>query len=47
MVVLPGLAHDQAPNAATMEHWGVGVALPGDADAATIRAAAARILSTP
>lgn len=47
MVVIPGLAHDQAPNAATVEDWGAGRALPGDADAAAIRAAVEEILATP
>lgn len=47
LVVIPGLAHDQAPNAATAEDWRVGLALPGDADAAAIRAAADTILGEP
>src|SRR5574337_575810 len=47
MIVIPGLAHDQAPNAVTMEQWGVGVALPQDTEVDAIRDAARRILSTP
>lgn len=47
MVVIPGLAHDQAPNAATVQDWNVGLGLPGDADSAAIRSAAQQILSTP
>jgi UDP:flavonoid glycosyltransferase YjiC (YdhE family) len=30
MVVMPGLAHDQAVIAALMEEWGTGIAMPGD-----------------
>ena len=47
MIVLPGLAHDQPCIAETMQEWGVGRALPGDADVATIRTAAQEILSNP
>jgi MGT family glycosyltransferase len=47
MILMPGLAHDQAPIAATMQEWGAGVALPGDAGAVAIREAARTILSTP
>ena len=47
MILMPGLAHDQAPIAAIMEEWGTGRALAGDAASATIRAAAQEILSTP
>jgi MGT family glycosyltransferase len=47
MIVMPGLAHDQAPNAATVKEWGVGRALPGDAPPDAIRAAAQDLLSTP
>jgi UDP:flavonoid glycosyltransferase YjiC (YdhE family) len=47
MIVMPGLAHDQAPNAAAVEEWGAGRALPGDAPAEAIRSAAQEILSTP
>jgi len=46
-IVIPGLAHDQAPNGAMLQEWGAGIALPGDADAAAIRSAAQTILSTP
>ncbi len=47
MILIPGLAHDQAPIGAMMEEWGTGIALPGDAEADAIRTAAERILSTP
>jgi MGT family glycosyltransferase len=47
MILMPGLAHDQAPIAATMQEWGTGMALPGNAGAAAIREAARAILSTP
>lgn len=30
MIVMPGLAHDQAVIAALMEEWGTGIAMPGD-----------------
>jgi MGT family glycosyltransferase len=30
MIVMPGLAHDQAVIAALMEEWGCGIAMPGD-----------------
>jgi MGT family glycosyltransferase len=46
MIVIPGLAHDQSPNAATLQEWGTGIALAGDADASAIRDAAQLILST-
>jgi UDP:flavonoid glycosyltransferase YjiC (YdhE family) len=47
MVLIPGLAHDQAPNAAIMQQWGTGIALPGDAGSSAIRKAAKQILSIP
>jgi UDP:flavonoid glycosyltransferase YjiC (YdhE family) len=47
MVLIPGLAHDQAPNAAIMQQWGTGVALPSDAGSSAIREAAQQVLSTP
>lgn len=47
MVVLPGLAHDQAPNARMVQDWGAGIALAGDADAAAIRDAVRTVLQTP
>lgn len=47
MIVIPGFAHDQAPNAALAEELGVGLALPGDASGASIRAAAETILADP
>ena len=47
MIVMPGIGHDQPCIAETMQEWGVGRALPGDADIATIRTAAQEILSNP
>ena len=47
MALVPGLAHDQAPNAAAAQAWGVGLALPGDADAAAMREAARSLLANP
>ena len=47
MVLIPGLAHDQAPNAGIMQQWGTGVALPSDAGSSAIREAAQRVLSNP
>ncbi len=44
MVLIPGFPHDQAPNAALVEKLGVGLALPGDADAAKLAPAARRVL---
>lgn len=46
MVVIPGLGGDQPVNAATAEAWGVGRALPGDADAETMRLAIKEALIT-
>jgi UDP:flavonoid glycosyltransferase YjiC (YdhE family) len=40
-------AHDQAPNAATVQEWGAGIGLPGDAEAGAMRAAAQEVLSAP
>ncbi len=47
MALVPGLAHDQAPNAAAAQAWGVGLALPGDADAAAMRDAARELIANP
>lgn len=47
MVVIPGFPHDQAPNAAMVEKMGAGLALPGDADAAALKAAASKVLGDP
>ncbi|HZS84124.1 MAG TPA: nucleotide disphospho-sugar-binding domain-containing protein [Stellaceae bacterium] len=47
MVVIPGLAGDQPYVAAAIEEWGAGLALAADADAATIREAARRVLADP
>ena len=44
MVVIPRFPHDQIPNAAAIQKWGTGIALPADANAAAIRAAAQTIL---
>jgi UDP:flavonoid glycosyltransferase YjiC (YdhE family) len=47
MIIMPGLAADQPFIAAQMQEWGVGRALPGDADVQSIRAAAQEVLSNP
>ncbi len=47
MVVIPGMPHDQAPNAALVEKRGAGLALPGDADATALVQAASKVLSDP
>jgi UDP:flavonoid glycosyltransferase YjiC (YdhE family) len=47
LVVIPGMAHDQAPNAAAAQGWGVGRALAGDADAESMRAAVQEVLASP
>jgi MGT family glycosyltransferase len=47
LVVIPGLAGDQPFVAAAIQEWGVGRALPGDADAAAMRSAAREVLATP
>ena len=47
MAVIPGMPHDQAPNAALVEKLGAGLALPGDADATTLASAARQILGDP
>lgn len=44
MVVIPGMAADQPGNAAAVEAWGAGLALPPDADADAIAAAAREVL---
>ncbi|MGN6590468.1 MAG: glycosyltransferase [Sphingomicrobium sp.] len=46
MVVLPGSGGDQPVNATSAETWGVGRALPGDADAETMRLAITEVLNT-
>lgn len=46
MVVVPGLGGDQPINAAAVEDWAVGRALPGDASAATMRAAIEQVLGS-
>ena len=46
MVLIPGMAHDQAPNAAAAAKWGVGRALSGDADAAMMRSAIQDVLTS-
>lgn len=45
MVIVPGLAGDQPFVAAAVQEWGAGRALPGDAGAETMRAAANEVLS--
>jgi UDP:flavonoid glycosyltransferase YjiC (YdhE family) len=47
MVVVTGAAADQPVNAAAVEAWGVGRALPGDAAADTIADAMREVLATP
>lgn len=47
MVVIPGVAGDQPYVAAAVEEWGAGIALPADADAARIRAAARQVMDNP
>jgi MGT family glycosyltransferase len=47
MVVIPGLAGDQPFVAAAVHEFGAGIALPGDADAARMRAAALEVLCNP
>jgi len=47
MVLIPGMAHDQASNAAAAEDWGVGLALPGDADAEMMRSTIQKVLASP
>ncbi len=47
MVVIPGMAHDQAPNAVAAQTWGVGRALPGDANAEAMRSAVKDVLASP
>jgi UDP:flavonoid glycosyltransferase YjiC (YdhE family) len=47
IVGIPAKGGDQAPNLATIEHWGAGLALPGDAGAEQIRVAVARVLGEP
>jgi len=46
-IVMPGMAHDQAPNGRMLQELGAGIALAPDADPAVIRAAASTIVSTP
>jgi UDP:flavonoid glycosyltransferase YjiC (YdhE family) len=47
MILMPGLAADQPFIAAQMQEWGVGRALPGDAEVGAIKAAAEDILAQP
>jgi UDP:flavonoid glycosyltransferase YjiC (YdhE family) len=47
MVVVPGLAGDQPFVAAAIQEFGVGLALPGDADTAAMRAACQEVLANP
>jgi len=45
-IVMPGMAHDQAPNGRMIEALGAGIALPADADPGAIRFAAETIVAT-
>lgn len=47
IVGIPAKGADQAPITQLLEEWGVGRALPGDADVDGIRAAAETVLSDP
>ena len=47
MVVIPGLASDQPVNAAAVQTWGAGKALPPDATTHMIRAAIEDVLGSP
>lgn len=47
MVMIPGFPHDQVPNSQLVQDMGVGVALPGDAQAAAIHDATKSILADP
>lgn len=47
LIVIPGLAGDQAPIGRTIEEWGAGLTLPGDAAVDAIREAAQTVLSSP
>jgi UDP:flavonoid glycosyltransferase YjiC (YdhE family) len=47
MVVIPGLAGDQPFVAAAVQEWGAGIALPNDAAADRMHAAAEQVLSDP
>ena len=46
IVGMPARGADQAPITRLIEDWGVGIALPGDADATQIREAATTVLGT-
>jgi UDP:flavonoid glycosyltransferase YjiC (YdhE family) len=45
LIVIPGLAGDQAPIGRTIEEWGAGIGLPSDAGVDAIRSAAQTVLS--
>lgn len=47
MIAIPGLAHDQHPNAAAVEAWGVGKALPPDVTPDTLCSAVTEVLNDP
>ena len=47
MLVMPGMAADQAPNAAAIEEIGAGRSLPQESSVEAIRAAVASVLETP
>ena len=46
-VGIPAKGSDQIPITQLLEQWGVGRALPGDADITQIRAAAEQVLADP
>lgn len=47
MVIVPGMAHDQTPNAMAAQRWGVGRSLPRDANADAMREAIRDVLADP
>lgn len=46
-VIVPGMAHDQTPNAIAAQGWGAGRALARDANAETMREAMHDVLTDP
>jgi UDP:flavonoid glycosyltransferase YjiC (YdhE family) len=47
LLVIPGMAHDQAVNADAVQAWGVGRALPADAGADSLAASVRSVLAEP
>lgn len=47
LIVIPGLAGDQAPIGRTVQEWGAGLGLASDAGVDAIRVAALTVLSSP